>query len=139
MKAVTQTSLVYSGPIHLDVYEQFLEASPILYANKVVLQNTCTEDPISCAYVPQLLSSLFIDQPHYNLRHLDLSYNQISNKEMLRLFISMKNYPRVTTLIMDGNNVDDSFYDSFRIFIQDTTLLSAVRRISFLSKFLHYT
>lgn len=134
MKSNNQTTVVSTQSIHLETFEQFMLTTPFRFATKVVLQNACTLNPVECAYVPQFLSTLFTEQPHYYLRYLDLSNNQISTKEVFRLLIALKNYPRLSTLILDNNCVEDAFFTSFRVFIQDSTIFPSLRRISFIGK-----
>lgn len=133
MQSNYEPSVSYSSSIHLETFEQFTVTTPFRFATKVTLQNACTENPRSCSYVPGFLSKLFINQPHYYLRYLDLSNNMISTKEVFRLLNALKNYPRLSTLILDNNCVEDSFFTSFRVFIQDSTIFPSLRRISLLS------
>lgn len=132
MKSNYEPSITYTSRIHLETFEQFAITTPFRFATKVTLQNACTDNPKSCAYVSGYLSKLFIEQPHYYLRYLDLSNNMISTKEVFRLLNALKNYPRLSTLILDNNCVEDSFYTSFRVFIQDSTIFPSLRRISLL-------
>ena len=135
MKKMFETNIAYHQHIHPEIFEQFLLTSPFVVASKIILQNACTTNSIECSYVPRILSTLFSEQPHYYLRVLDLSGNQITTKEVFQLLIALKNYPKISSIILDSNNVDDSFYSSFRYFIQDSIIFPSLRRISLLSRF----
>ena len=50
--------------------------------------------------------------------------------EAFRLLIAVKNYPRLASITLDGNAIGDDFLESFRVFIQDSTIFPALRRIS---------
>ena len=136
MKTNKKKNVFYTQSIHAETMEQFILSTPFRFASKITLQNACTDNPTDCSYIPQSLSSLFNEQPHYYLRYLDLTNNQITTKEFFRLLIALKNYPRLSTIILDNNCVDDSLYTSFRVFIQDSTIFPSLRRISLLSNFL---
>lgn len=105
--------------------------SPFLFASRMQLQHTCTPSAFGdCGFVSQALATLFEEHPHYYLRSLDLTDNGISTKEAFRLLIAVKNYPRLASITLDGNTIGDDFLESFRVFIQDSTIFPALRRIS---------
>ena len=119
------------GRILPETYELMLQNSPFLFASRVTLQNTCVEDRWNeCSFVTELLGTLFEDHPHYYLRSLDLARNSISTQGVFRLLIALKNYPRLASISLDENRIGDDFLESFRVFIQDTTIFPALRRIS---------
>lgn len=78
----------------------------------------------------QSLATVFENHPHYYLRSLALAGNGISTKEAFRLLIAVKNYPRLASITLDGNEIGDDFLESFTVFIQDSTIFPALRRIS---------
>ena len=66
----------------------------------------------------------------------------ITTEGVFRILLAVKNYPRLSSLsfdrmdcsfvIMKGNLIDDSFYQPFKVFIQDSLIFPSLRRISLL-------